>query len=300
MKIGVTIFSTDLTMPPAEVAKAAEERGFYSFYLPEHTHIPKSRLTPAPTGDDELDEDYARTLDPYVALSSAAQITEKILLGTGVSVILQHHPITLAKCIATLCHLSGGRFVLGAGYGWNREEMAHHGIDYIRRREIFREWLLAMYALWGDGEDGGDDENGGGEFHGEFVDFSASWAWPKPEPRPKILLGGAGGPKLFSHIAELADGWIPIGGAGIKEKLPSLRRAMETAGRDPDSLQIVPFGVEAGSNKKQQTAAQTAEKLEYYKSIGVTEAVLRLPSAGRDKVLPALDEMAKLRQSFVE
>ena len=294
MKTGVTILSTDLSMPPAEVAKAAEERGFYSFYIPEHTHIPKNRLTPAPTGDDELGEDYKRTLDPYVALSFAAEATEKILLGTGVSLVLQHHPITLAKCIASLSHLSNGRFVLGAGYGWNKEEMAHHGIDYIKRREIFREWMLAMYELWKDEETGEAEKAAAQGFQGDFVEFSPSWAWPKPknEPknsskpknnRPKVLLGGAGGPKLFQHIAELADGWMPIGGAGIKEKLPVLKRAMEAAGKNPDDLEIVPFGV-----------LPNPEKLEYYESIGVTEAVLRLPSAGRDEVLPALDEMAGL------
>jgi len=275
MKLGVTIHATDLAMSPVELAREAEARGFHSLYVPEHTHIPTSRRTPPPTGDAELAEEYRRSLDPYVALAAAASVTSRIRLGTGVALVAQHDPIALAKEIATVDLLSGGRFVLGIGYGWNREEMENHGIDVKRRRERVRETMLAMQALW---------TQEVASFSGEFVRFEPSWQWPKPvqQPRPTVLLGGAPGRTLFAHVAEYADGWLPIGGSGLAQALPELRRACEARGRDPGALQIVPFGV-----------FPDAGKLDHYRSLGVTEAVLRVPSAPRDDVLPILDSYVR-------
>ena len=276
MKLGITIFATDLSMDPVELALEAEARGFYSLYVPEHTHIPTSRRTPPPTGDAVLPEEYKRTLDPYVALAAAAARTQRIRLGTGIALVAQHDPIALAKQLATLDLLSRGRLVLGVGYGWNKEEMESHRIDTKRRRAHVREVMLAMQALWSQQV---------AEFRGEFVRFEPCWQWPKPvqQPRPPVLLGGAPGPTLFAHIAEYADGWIPIGGAGMREALVSLRRAMDAAGRDFAGLRIVPMGV-----------LPTPEKLDYYRSLGVHEAVLRVPSAPRDQVMPLLDAYARL------
>ena len=275
MKFGVTLHATDLSMNPVDLARESEGRGFYSLYIPEHTHIPTSRKTPAPTGDAELSEEYKRSLDPYVALGAASAITEKIRLGVGIGLVAQHDAITLAKAIATVDHLSNGRFVLGVGYGWNHEEMENHGIDVKRRRPLVREKMLAMQNLWKDEV---------ASFKGEFIQFSPSWQWPKPvqQPRPRILLGGAAGPKLFAHIAEYADGWLPIGGAGLRRALPDLQRAVEAAGRDPSALHIVPMEV-----------FPDPEKIAYSREIGCTEVVFRLPSAPRDEVLPVLDQCAR-------
>lgn len=279
MELGVTIFATDRSMPPAELAREAEARGFASLFVPEHTHIPVSRETPPPTGEETLPEEYARTLDPWVALATAASVTTRIRLGTGVALVAQRDPIALAKAIATLDHLSGGRVVVGVGFGWNREEMRDHGVDYATRRERVRETVLAMQALWANDEAG---------FAGEFVRFAPSWQWPKPvqRPRPRILLGGGAGPKLFAHVADWADGWIPIGGSGLRDALPELRRRFAERGRDPASLHVVPMGV-----------LPDAGKLDHYASLGVTEAVLRLPSAPRDQVLPVLDAYAKFLEA---
>lgn len=275
MRIGVTIHSTDRTMDAVDVAREAEARGFDSFYLPEHTHIPTSRRTPPPTGDDELAEEYLRSPDPYVALAAAASVTDSIRLGTGIGLPAQHDPITFAKQLATLDRISKGRLVFGIGYGWNREEMENHGIDVKRRRAHVREVMLAMQALWRDER---------ARFDGEFVRFEESWQWPKPlqQPRPRVLIGGGAGPILFAHVAEYADGWMPIGGSGLAEQLPALREAMAARGRDPSALHVVPMGV-----------IPSAEKLDHYRASGVTEAVLRLPAAGRDAVLPVLDEYAR-------
>lgn len=270
------MFATDQTMGPVELAREAEARGLHSLYLPEHTHIPTSRRTPPPTGEAELAEEYKRTLDPLVALAAAAAATDRIVLGTGICVVAQREPIVTAKAIATLDALSGGRFVFGIGFGWNADEIEQHGVTMAERRDVAREHVLAMRALWRDEV---------AEFHGRHVDIAPSWSWPKPaQPAgPPVLIGGAPGPKLFAHIAEYADGWIPIGGAGIRAALPDLHRACEEVGRDPAELRIVPFGT-----------IPDPGKIDYYASLGIDEIVLRVPGGDASRVLPVLDRYAAL------
>jgi probable F420-dependent oxidoreductase len=278
MRFGVTMFMTDRTIGPVELATEVEARGLHSLYVPEHTHIPTSRKTPPPTGQAELPEEYKRTLDPFVALSLAAGATQRLIVGTGILLVAQRDPIITAKEIATLDALSGGRFVLGMGFGWNEDEIANHGVAMKERRAIAREHLLAMRALWRDEV---------AAFEGDYVQLPPSWAWPKPaQPGgPPVLIGGAPGSKLFEHVADYADGWIPIGGAGIRAALDDLRRACEARGRDPQTVRIVPFGT-----------VPDPGKIEYYASLGIEEIVLRLPGGDRNRVLPYLDEYEKLVQ----
>ncbi len=274
MRFGVTIFATDQSMPVPEVAVAAEERGFDSVWIPEHTHIPTSRRTPPPTGDAELAEEYKRSVDPLIALAAAASLTRTIRLGTGVMLPAQREPLVTAKAIATLQNLSDGRVDLGIGFGWNADEMEDHGVDYRTRRAHTREHMLAMQALWRDEV---------ASFDGEHVSFPDTWSWPKPDSPVPVLVGGGAGPKLFAHIAEYGDGWIPIGGAGLSEQIPRFKEAVAAAGRDPETMRIVPFG-----------SHPSPEKLEHFAEIGVTECVFRLPSAPADEVLPVLESQARL------
>jgi probable F420-dependent oxidoreductase len=276
MRHGVTIFVTDMSIGVAELAREVEARGFDSMWVPEHTHIPLSRRTPWPPAPDRpIAEEYKRCLDPLVALTAAAAATERLRLGTGVMLVAQRDPIVTAKAIATLDVISGGRLSLGIGFGWNEDEMEHHGVEYRTRRARGREHVLAMQAMWRDDE---------ASFEGSHVHFSPSWSWPKPLQRPlPVLIGGAPGPLLFNHIAEYAHGWIPIGGRGLTESLPKLREAVAEAGRDPAGLEIVPVAV-----------IPDAGKLEHYERIGVTECVFQLPSADRDTVLRVLDRHAQL------
>jgi probable F420-dependent oxidoreductase len=276
MRFGITMFATDRSMPVVDLAREAEARGFDSLYLPEHTHIPVSRRTPPPTGDAELAEEYRRTLDPFVALGAAAAATERLRLGTGILLPAQREPIVTAKAAATLDLLSAGRLTLGIGFGWNEDELENHGVAMADRRAVTREHVLAMQALWADDVAG---------YAGEHVHIAPSWSWPKPvqRPGPPILLGGGAGPKLFAHIAEYGHGWIPIGGAGLGEAIPRLREAVAAAGRDPDRLEIVPFG-----------SIPDPGKLEHFATIGVTECVFRVPSAPADEVLPVLDRWSAL------
>jgi len=278
VRIGITVFLTDRTIDPVTLAREVEARGFESLYFPEHTHIPVSRVTPPPTGDEELKDEYKRTLDPLVAMGAAAAVTSKIVLGTGVSLVAQHDPIVMAKQLATLDVMSNGRITLGVGFGWNQDEMADHGVEYSTRRAKAREHVLAMMELWANDE---------ASFDGDYVRFAPSWSWPKPIQRPRIrmLVGGGAGPKLFAHVAEYSDGWFPIGGAGVREALPALHEAWAAAGRTGEP-EVVPFGV-----------LPDPGKLDYYRSIGCSEVVLRVEGLGRDSALRQLDEMAPLAAS---
>jgi probable F420-dependent oxidoreductase len=278
------MFATDVSIDVVELAREAEARGLESLWLPEHTHIPLSRRTPPPTGDGELKEEYKRSLDPLVALGAAAAATSVLRLGTGILLPAQREPIVTAKAVATLDHVSGGRASLGVGFGWNEDELEHHGVAMADRRAVARERVLAMQALWAEEEAG---------FQGDHVQFGPSWSWPKPKqtgadgrPKVPVMLGGSAGPKLFAHIAEYCDGWIPIGGAGLTDALPRLRDQVAEAGRDPAALEVVPFG-----------SLPDPGKLDHFERIGVTECVFRLPSAPRDMVLPILDEQAALAAS---
>jgi probable F420-dependent oxidoreductase len=275
MRISTTIFLTDETIAPVRLARELEQRGFAGLYLPEHTHIPIERTTPYPAAGTELPREYGRTLDPFVALGQAAAVTERLELGTGVTLITEHDPIGLAKQIATLDHLSGGRFTLGIGFGWNKEEAADHGVEWATRRELGRERMALMRALWADEPTA---------YEGEFgVSVRASHAYPKPAGgAPRTLLGGAAGPKLFAQIAEYADGWMPIGGRGLTRSMPVLREVWEKAGRDPKTLQVVPYAV-----------LPNPGKLAHYAELGCEEVVLQLPPGDETEVLGVLDEYAR-------
>jgi probable F420-dependent oxidoreductase len=274
MRFGVTLFATDVSIGVPELAVAAEERGFDSVWIPEHTHIPTSRITPPPTGEDALAEEYRRSVDPLVSLAAAAAVTSRIRLGTGVLLAAQRDPIVTAKALATLQNLSAGRLEVGVGFGWNRDEIEQHGVDFSRRRDVAREHILAMKALWSDDE---------ASFHGEFVDIAASWSWPKPDAPIPILLGGGSGPKMMEQLVEYADGWIPIGGSGLAEAVPRYRDALSAAGRDPDSVRVIPFG-----------SHPTPEKIAHFAAIGVNECVFRLPSAPAGDVLAILEQQSNL------
>lgn len=276
MKIGLVMFPSDRAISPDGLAQAAEERGFEMLLFPEHTHIPVSRLSPYPAGGD-LPDYYARTLDPFVALTAAAAATSRLRIGTGVCLVAQRDPLILAKEVASLDRLSGGRFVFGVGYGWNREEMADHGVRFAERRLLLREKVLAMQRLWTEEK---------ASFEGEYVSFPPTWLWPKPlqDPWPPIIVGGAAGPITFAHVAELASGWMPIAGRGrpLEDAIPMLHRILAERGRNPADIEVTIFGVRPGA------------EIERYEDLGVHRVLLMVPPEGRDSVLQALDRYAHL------
>src|SRR3954454_20572044 len=241
MRVGVTIFPTDYSIGPAELARACEERGFESLWVPEHTHIPASRRTPYP-GGVELPKEYSHTLDPFVALTAAAAVTERLLVGTGICLVIEHDPIVLAKEVASLDLVSNGRFLFGIGGGWNREEMENHGTDPKQRWDVLRERVEAMKAIWTADE---------AEYHAQHVDFAPIWSWPKPvsspgRPHPPVIVGGSGAGTL-DRVLDYGDEWMPISGRDqqdLEERIAELQRKAEERGRGP-----IPVGVFAANPK---------------------------------------------------
>ena len=276
MHHGVMMFVTDYSMGPAELAVAAEERGFESLWFPEHSHIPASRRSPWP-GGPELPKMYYDVMDPFVALGAAAAVTDTIKLATGICLVIQRDPIQTAKEVATLDRISGGRFLFGVGAGWNAEEMEDHGTDFGTRFDLMRERVLAMKAIWTEDE---------AEYHGDYVDFDPMKAWPKParKPHPPVLVGG-GFPHGARRAIDFGEGWMPIGGRDldIAELLPRFRQMVAEADREPDDLPVTAYGAKADAD----TVARLGDA-------GVDRVVYGLPSATADEVLPILDRHAAL------
>jgi probable F420-dependent oxidoreductase len=200
MKFGIAVFPTDYAADPATIARLVEERGFESLFFPEHTHIPASRRTPYP-GGGELPPEYSHTHDPFVALTAASLATERLLVATGICLVIERDPITTAKEVASMDHVSGGRFLFGVGAGWNEEEMQNHGTDPRKRFGVMRERIEAMKAIWTEDE---------AEYHGRYVNFDPIWSWPKPvqKPHPPILVGG-NGTKVLDRVLAYGDEWMP-------------------------------------------------------------------------------------------
>ena len=276
MRHGVVLFTSDRGIRPARAAQVAEAAGFDSFYVPEHTHIPVLRQAPHPrTGTSHLPDDrYLRTLDPWVSLSMAAAVTSSIRLGTAVALPAQHDPIALAKTIASLDHLSGGRVTLGVGFGWNIDELADHGVAAATRGTVVREYLEAMQALWSQTE---------ASYQGQFVKFGRSWAWPKPVQQPwmPILLGAGGTERTFAWIARSADGWLTTPAeTGLERKIGGLGAAWRDAGR-AGAPQVVAL---AGKPEP--------EVLARWRAAGVTEALFGMPDRTEDEVIAYLGRLA--------
>ena len=278
MHYGAFMFATDYAMRPEDLARAMEERGFESMWVPEHTHIPASRKSPWP-GGAPLPREYWHTLDPFVALGAAASVTRRLKLGTGICLVIERDPITLAKEVATLDWISRGRVLFGIGGGWNAEEMEDHGTDFASRWKRLRESIEAMKEIWTKDE---------AEYHGKFVSFDKLWSFPKPvqKPYPPILMGGAG-PHARQRAADFDGHWLPIGGRAYTESIPDtmadLRARAAKAGRDPNAATVSMFGV-----------APDEAKLAALRDQGVHRAIFGLPPAGRDTVLPLLDQYAAL------
>ncbi|MEM8924651.1 MAG: TIGR03619 family F420-dependent LLM class oxidoreductase [Actinomycetota bacterium] len=279
MEIGVMMFPTDRSIQPVPLAVEAEHRGFQSLWFPEHSHIPSSRVTPwgGREGAPPLPEEYWRSHDQFVALAAAAGATSTIKLATGITLVAQRDPLWLAKEVASLDMISGGRFILGIGYGWNVEEMANHGLAYGDRRAVVRENILACKRIWTDDEF---------HFSGEHVTIEPSWSWPKPiqRPHPPILMGANPGPKTMAHIIEYCDGWMPIHGRyDIPAKLDDVTKAWADGGRAPGDFR---WGVFACPAER--------EWVDRYREAGAGYIAFALPSNDADDVLPRLDKMANL------
>jgi probable F420-dependent oxidoreductase len=277
MHIGASMFFTDYAMPAQEIGPALEQRGFESVWAPEHSHIPLSRRSPWP-GGAELPKMYYDAMDPFVTLTAIAAVTRTLKIGTGVCLVIQRDTIQTAKLVASLDQVSAGRFLFGIGGGWNAEEMEDHGTAFKTRFKKLREQIAAMKAIWTQTKP---------EYSGELVNFPPMMAWPKPvqKPHPPIFVGG-----VFPHAARRAiaygGGWIPIagrGGADLGEQIVQFRQMAKEAGRDPATLPVTIF-----------SAPEDLDQLKRYRDWGVERALVGLPSAGSDDIMPIIDRWAEL------
>jgi probable F420-dependent oxidoreductase len=275
MKFGIAVFPTDDAADPATIARLVEERGFESLFFPEHTHIPASRMTPY-RGGGELPRAYSHTLDPFVALTAAATATERLLVATGICLVVERDPITTAKEVASLDQVSGGRFLFGVGAGWNEEEMENHGTEPRRRFGIMRERIEAMKAIWTQDE---------AAYHGRYVDFEPIWSWPKPvqKPHPPILVGG-NGEKVLDRVLAFGDEWMPN---RLRDEQRFFARVTELQER----------AQETGRNRIPVTfsgAPTEPEVIERLAGGGIDRCVFYVPPAAAGEIERHIDERAAL------
>ena len=276
---GVSMFPTDYSIQPVALGRALEERGFESVFFPEHTHIPASRMSRWPGGDD-LPQEYWHTHDPFVALGAIAATTERLKLGTGICLIPERDPILLANVVASLDLISNGRVLLGIGAGWNAEEMENHGTAFKDRWPVTKERILAMRQIWTQEE---------AEFHGEHVDFDKIWSYPKPVQAggPPVLIG-ADTKWAHRRVVDYADGWMPIfGRSDVRDSLAALRIVAEQAGRDMSTIHLSVFGVPP----REEIVTGLIEA-------GFQRIIFPLPPAGEAEVIPRLDRYAALIESL--
>jgi probable F420-dependent oxidoreductase len=281
MKIGAAMFFTVDSMRPAPLARALEERGFESLWVPEHTHIPSSRKSPYPSGG-ALIRPYYDIMDPFLALNAAATATSKLKVGTGIALVIQRDPIITAKEVSTIDQLSEGRFLFGVGNGWNQDEIENHGTVFKSRHKLARERIEAMKTIWANEEP---------EYHGEFVNFDKMKQWPKPyqKPHPPIIVGG-GFPQAARRAIRYGDGWIPRDdwlqrdGIGL---IDDFRKMAADAGRDPKGLPITSFRV-----------PDKIDYLQLCQKVGMDRVVFTLPAEKEDKLLPIMDRWAALKRQL--
>jgi len=278
MLFGIHVFPTENSIQPDELARAAEERGLESVWFSEHTHIPVRFLKTSEQGGRPLPDYFWQTYDPFVALTHAAASTEKIKLGTGISLVIEWDPIILANAVATLDRISKGRFIFGIGAGWLEAEMANHGVDYRTRFQLLKEQVRAMKEIWTTEES---------EFHGKFVNFDKMRSFPKPyqRPHPPIIMGGAG-QKSLECVVEVCDGWAPflLEWSKTKEIIAELQQRAVTIGRDLDSIEMSVF----------QESIPDRNMLAEMEETGVKRIIITISGQGSDESLPILDKLAKL------
>jgi probable F420-dependent oxidoreductase len=269
-------------MQPAPLARALEERGFESLWVPEHTHIPSTRKTPYPAGGP-LIRPYYDIMDPFLALNTAATVTHKLKIGTGIALLPQRDPIVTAKVVSTIDQLSNGRFLFGVGNGWNQDEIENHGTDFASRHKLARERIEAMKAIWTEEEP---------EYHGEFVKFDKMKQWPKPrqKPHPPIIVGG-GFPYAARRAIRYGDGWIPradrLEKDGVGVTVEKFRAMAKEAGRDPASLPISLFRV-----------PDVIDQLRFCQDIAIDRITFSLPAEKEDKLLPIIDRWAEVKHQL--
>ncbi len=274
MKLGLFTYNTDDGADPIQVAREAEAIGFESIFCPDHSHVPASRLSPYPDPPyGELPREYYRMQDPFVTLSGIATVTTRIKLGTSICLVVERDPISLAKIVASLDHLSRGRVLLGVGAGWNREEMENHGTDPKTRMTLLKERVEAMKAIWTQEQ---------AEYHGRFVNFDPIFSWPKPfqKPHPPVIVGGMGA-GVLDRVATFGDGWLPGQQKdldALHARIMELQELVKAAGRDPVEITII---------------SHSSKHVARYAEMGISRTILPLPAGPIEAVREKMNQYAQ-------
>lgn len=275
MKFGINIMPRAASADLRDVGQRIEAAGFESLFLPEHTHIPVHGDIHA--GGADTHDRMKEMPDPFTALTAVAAVTSDLRIGTGISLIAQHDPISMAKRIATIDQISNGRFMLGVGAGWNRSEAANHGVGSPDRWRIMRENVLAMKSIWTQDQ---------AAFHGRYVNLDEMWSWPKPiqKPHPPVIIGGEG-PSVFARVLDYGDAWGPHPVPGVVERISELQRQASESGRGP--VPVTLFNV-----------VQDESVIEEYARAGVERCVLYIYDDGPETITRQLDTFASFIRQF--
>lgn len=281
MKFGVVSYNTEYGIRPDTLALAAEQRGYESLWLPEHTHIPVSRTSPFPLGG-ELPEEYKHFMDPFVSLSAAAAVTTKLKLATGICLLIEHDPIVIAKAMATLDYLSGGRTIFGVGAGWNKEEMSNHGTAFENRWKILRERVQAIKNIWTQEK---------ASFHGEFVNFDPIWMYPKPiqDPHPPIYFGAVSKAGI-RRVVENYDGWLLVDPQddSLERATSEFDQFCAEKGRDRSKISVTVFA----------TSQVDRKLVERYLATGVERVIVWLPPDNEASAMKVLESATPLVSEY--
>jgi probable F420-dependent oxidoreductase len=277
MDIGISTFPTDYSIDIAILAKKAEEYGFESLWVPEHSILPVNTSSPwAGSPDGKIPKVYADIVDPFIALSRASAVTTKLKLGTGICLVPERNPLLLAKEVATLDMYSKGRFLFGIGAGWLREETEIMGGDFTHRWGQTREAILAMKELW---------TTVGSEYHGKYYDFPPVYSFPRSvqKPHPPVFLGGMA-KNVFKRIIDYGDGWMPnrVVPADISKGRATLNELAEAAGRDPQSIVVSVFGQQPDT-----------DLIKAFEDAGADRVMIRVETANEEDTLKNLDSIAE-------
>jgi len=289
MDFGISMFPTPTSAGPAEIAVAIENAGFESYFVSEHSHIPVDTDFPIA---DEVPMVYKSMYDPFVAMAAAATVTTKIRIGTAILIAPQHNAINFAKSVSTLDQISGGRIDVGIGAGWNPPEMVNHGVAFTDRFKATRETIEALVELWTKDE---------AEYHGDVVDFSKSWQWPKPvqnNPHPPIYLAGSG-PNILKRVVALGQGWMPVFQPNWDDSLLGVQTNYHQLAQDV--AELAERADAAGKPKIKITAMgllPTPEHVDYLMENGVERMMLTLPSDSPQQGMDALGTYADMVSQY--
>ncbi len=257
MQVGVLFYVTGYTIDPMTLARAIEDAGFDSFWVPDHAALPAKLDVPFPMTGGPFPRLYGEMADPFVAMSFIAAATTTLKVASGVCVVPERHPLILAKSVSTLDNFSNGRLMLGIGVGYMREEIELFNPHYDHRWTYTRETIDFCRQLWRDGQAG---------YEGKLVNFPEVIIDPIPAQRPAgppVIIGGLNSEATYRRVARWGDGWLATtpSPAAVAEGRRAITAECEANGRDPKEIEISVLTYEADAELQEAYAEAGADRL---------------------------------------